>query len=59
MFRWMYKLPLRLSSLFRKEKTDEDLDGELQFHLQAQTEDFIARGMDPGGSFRCLPRCVS
>jgi predicted permease len=43
----MYKLPLRLSSLFRKEKTDEDLDGELQFHLQAQTEDFIARGIDP------------
>ncbi|HZI57750.1 MAG TPA: ABC transporter permease, partial [Verrucomicrobiae bacterium] len=47
MFRWMYKLPLRLRSLFRRKNADEELSGELQFHLQEQTQEFIARGMAP------------
>ena len=45
--RWHYKLPLRLRSLFRKNKAELDLNEELQFHLQNQIEEFIAQGMNP------------
>jgi predicted permease len=44
--RWYYKLPLRLRSLFRKDKADLDLSDELQFHLQNQIDEYIAGGMD-------------
>ena len=44
--RWYYKLPLRLRSLFRKNKAELDLSDELQFHLQNQIDEYIAGGMD-------------
>jgi len=31
--RWIYKLPLRLRSLFRKTGVERELDDELRFHL--------------------------
>src|SRR5437016_9671660 len=45
--RWYYKLPLRLHSLFRKDKAELDLGDELQFHLQNQIDEFVAQGMNP------------
>ena len=45
--RWTHKLPLRLRSLFWKQRANSELDEELDFHVQAQTADFIARGMKP------------
>ena len=45
--RWYYKLPLRLRSLFRKDKAELDLSDELQFHLQNQIDEFVAQGMNP------------
>jgi len=45
--RWHYKLPLRLRSLFHREKAELDLKEELQFHLQNQIDEYIAGGMDP------------
>jgi macrolide transport system ATP-binding/permease protein len=45
--RWYYKLPLRLRSLFRKDKAELDLSDELQFHLQNQIDEFVAQGMKP------------
>jgi predicted permease len=45
--RWYYKLPLRLRSLFRKDKAELDLIDELQFHLQNQIDEFAAQGMNP------------
>jgi putative ABC transport system permease protein len=45
--RWYYKLPLRLRSLFRKDRAELDLSDELQFHLQNQVDEFLARGMNP------------
>ena len=44
--RWYYKLPLRLRSLFRKDKAELDLSDELQFHLQNQIDEYMAAGMD-------------
>ena len=43
--RWIYKLPLRLRSLFHSQKADEELDEELRDHIERKTEQYIARGM--------------
>jgi predicted permease len=44
---WYSKLRLRLRSLFHKREADQELDEELQFHLQAQIDDYIGKGMAP------------
>ena len=38
--RWRYKLPLRLRSLFHRNKAELDLREELQFHLQNQIDEY-------------------
>ena len=43
--RWHHKLSLRLRSLFRKRKVEQELHDEMQFHLQSQTDDCLAHGM--------------
>src|SRR5438309_9569496 len=45
--RWYYKLPLRLHSLFWKTQAEQELNDEMQFHLQSQTDEYIGQGMDP------------
>ena len=30
---WIYAVPLRLRSLFRRKRVEQDLDEELQYHL--------------------------
>src|SRR5437879_8326325 len=37
----------RLRSAFRKSELDDQLDDELQFHIDARTQEFIASGMTP------------
>ena len=43
--RWVYKLPLRIRSLFEGQKADEELDEELRDHLDQKAQQFIAQGM--------------
>ena len=43
--KWLYALPLRLKSLFRRERVDQDLDDELRYHVERKTEENIAKGM--------------
>src|SRR5437660_3035970 len=45
--RWYYKLPLRFHSLFCKAKADQELNDEMQFHLQSQIDEYVAQGLDP------------
>ncbi len=45
--RLLYKLPLRLRSLFRKQEAERELSAELEFHLQHQIEQSLAQGMPP------------
>jgi putative ABC transport system permease protein len=33
--------------LFRKEAVERQLDAELRFHIEQQTSDYIAEGMNP------------
>jgi putative ABC transport system permease protein len=44
--RWIYKLPLRLRSIFRKRRVESDLNEELCFHLEKLIEENVAKGMD-------------
>ncbi len=45
--RWIYKLPLRLRSLFRKTHVETELSEELRFHLEKLTEQNVSKGMTP------------
>ncbi|MFI5231416.1 MAG: ABC transporter permease [Gemmatimonadales bacterium] len=42
---WLYKLPLRLRSLFRRSRVEQDLDDEILDHIERQTALNIAAGM--------------
>jgi predicted permease len=44
---WLYALPLRLRSLFRRKQVDQDLKDELRDHLELEIEQNLARGMSP------------
>jgi predicted permease len=46
--RWFCKLPLRLRSLFRKSRVEQELTEELRFHLERLIEEKVAQGMTPG-----------
>jgi predicted permease len=48
--RWIHKLPLRFRTLFRIRRVERELDEELRFHLDRQTEVFISQGMTPEGA---------
>ena len=45
--RWIHKIPLRLRSLFRKKRVEQELSEEMQFHLEKLIEENIAKGMTP------------
>jgi predicted permease len=41
---WLYTIPLRVRSLFKRSAADSELDEELQFHIDQKTQEFIAKG---------------
>src|ERR1044071_2196321 len=43
--RWFYTLPLRLRSLFRRGRVEQELDEELRYHLERQIEENLELGM--------------
>jgi len=42
---WLFTIPLRLRSLFRRARADRELDDELRDHLERRTEEYVAQGM--------------
>src|SRR5215471_4414854 len=44
---WWFTAPLRLKSIFRGRSADQELDEELQFHLDKKIEEGIAEGLSP------------
>ena len=42
---WMFTIPLRLRSLFRRAQADQELDEELRDHLERKTRQYVAQGM--------------
>ncbi len=46
----------RLRSSLQKQKLDENLDEELQFHIEMRVKEFIAAGMTPEDARRQAAR---
>jgi hypothetical protein len=44
---WFYTAPLRLRSLFRRVRVEEELEEEIRYHLERQIDENIAKGMTP------------
>jgi macrolide transport system ATP-binding/permease protein len=44
---WWFTLPLRLKSILRGRRVEQELDDELQFHLEHKMEEGIAAGLSP------------
>jgi hypothetical protein len=44
---WVYTIPLRFRSLFRREHVEHDLNEEMQFHLEQQIQAHLDSGMSP------------
>ena len=42
---WLFTIPLRLRSLFRRAQADQELDDELRNHLERKTEEYVTQGM--------------
>src|SRR5215469_6910610 len=55
---WLYTVPLRLRSLFRRGRVEHDLDDELQYHVERKTEEYIAQGLTPAAARRAALRAM-
>ena len=42
--RWLYTLPLRLRSVFRRRRLEQELDEELRYHIDRHIEQLVSRG---------------
>jgi predicted permease len=49
---WLFTIPLRLRSLFRRAQADQELDEELRDHLERAVEKYVAQGMTPEQALR-------
>src|SRR5580698_2315398 len=45
--RWLHRLLMQCKMLFRRDHAGDQLQAELQFHLDQHIAENIARGMDP------------
>jgi macrolide transport system ATP-binding/permease protein len=44
---WWFTAPLRLRSILRRPRVEQELDEELQFHMEHKIEEGIAQGLSP------------
>ncbi|HEY1251639.1 MAG TPA: ABC transporter permease [Thermoanaerobaculia bacterium] len=44
---WWFTAPLRVRSLFRRARVEDEMDEELQFHLEHKIEEGVSRGLSP------------
>ena len=44
---WWFTAPLRLKSIFRRGRIENELDEEIQFHLEKKIQEGIAEGLSP------------
>src|ERR1700722_6461658 len=54
--RWLYTLPLRIRSLFRRPDVERELDEEIRDHIERQVAANVALGMSPGDARGSAPR---
>src|SRR6266480_4666027 len=51
--RWLFTIPLRLWSLFRRAQADQELGDEWRDHLDRKTQERVAQGMTQREAHRC------
>jgi len=56
--RWRYTVPLRLRSLFRRSRIEDELDAELRYHLDQQARAFAAQGLSPADARHAALRAM-
>src|SRR5262245_2258319 len=44
---WLFTAPLKLKSIFRRERVEQELEEEFQFHLDHRIEEFVQQGLSP------------
>lgn len=44
---WLFTIPLRLRSLFRRAQADRELDDEIRDHIEQKAEEYVAKGLPP------------
>jgi predicted permease len=49
---WIYTIPLKLRSLFRRKQVDHELDDELSDHLALKIEQYVSQGIAPAEARR-------
>ena len=54
--RWLYTIPLRLRSLFRRQQVEQELDEEFGYHVERKTDQYIAQGLPPEAARRAAMR---
>ncbi|MBZ5617847.1 MAG: ABC transporter permease [Acidobacteriia bacterium] len=55
---WFYTVPLRFRSLFRSQQVENELDEELQYHLEKKVEEYIGQGLTPEQSRQAALRAM-
>lgn len=55
---WIYTLPLRIRSVFRRNDVERELQEEMQYHLERKIEAGIASGLDPAEARRSAIRAM-
>jgi len=56
--RWLHIVRLRLRSLFRRGRVEDELRDELQYHVDRLTDEHVARGMSPEDARRAALRAM-
>ena len=56
--RWLYAMPLRLRSLFRRKRVERELDDELAYHIERKTEELAVQGMTLEDAHRAALRAM-
>jgi predicted permease len=56
---WRYTLPLRLRSIFRRDRVEHEMEEELAFHLELKIEEGIAMGLPPDEARRRATRALA
>src|SRR5215471_10130237 len=44
---WLYTVPLRLRSLFRRKRVEQELNDEFQYHIDRKREQYSSSGLNP------------
>ncbi len=55
---WLFTVPLRLKSIFRRRQAELELDEELQFHLEHKIDEGIESGLSPAEARRAALRAM-